>query len=95
MKLHHIIYIIICSLLLTGCSSRSGPDLSPEASSKNVKNVPDWFINTPQKEGYRYTTSTATSQDIFNLVAGSYAVLVTDANGNMTTTNYIVNDEDT
>ena len=35
---------------------------------------------------------TATSQDIFNLVAGSYAVVVTDANGNMTTTNYIVNE---
>jgi hypothetical protein len=35
---------------------------------------------------------TATSQDIFNLVAGSYSVLVTDANGNMITTNYIVNE---
>ena len=64
MKLHHIIYIIICSLLLTGCSSRSGPDLSPEASSKNVKNVPDWYLETPKVEGYLYSAANATSQSM-------------------------------
>ena len=64
MKLHHIIYIIICSLLLTGCSSRSGPDLSPEASSKNVKNVPDWYIETPIVEGYLYDAANGTSQSM-------------------------------
>ena len=64
MKLHHIIYIIICSLLLTGCSSRSGPDLSPEASSKNVKNVPDWYLEAPTVEGYLYDAANGTSQSM-------------------------------
>ena len=64
MKLHHIMYIIICSLLLTGCSSRSGPDLSPEASSKNVKNIPDWYLETPKVEGYLYSSANATSQSM-------------------------------
>ena len=64
MKLYHIIYIIIFSLLLTSCSSRSGPDLSPEASSKNVKNVPDWYLETPTVEGYLYNAANGTSQSM-------------------------------
>ena len=64
MKLHHIIYITICSLLLTGCGSRLGPDLSPEASRKTVRNLPDWYLNTPIKEGFKYQAAEATSQSM-------------------------------
>ena len=64
MKLHHIIYITICSLLLTSCGSRLGPDLSPEASRKAVKNLPKWFVNTPEKDGYKYQAGQATSQSM-------------------------------
>ena len=64
MKLHHIIYITICSLLLTGCSSKSGPDLSPEASKKALKSVPDWYMMTPTKEGFTYGTGEGTSQSM-------------------------------
>jgi hypothetical protein len=35
---------------------------------------------------------TATSQDIFNLVAGTYIITVTDANGNSTVETYVIND---
>jgi hypothetical protein len=35
---------------------------------------------------------TATSQDIFNLVAGTYIVTVTDANGNSTAETYVINE---
>ena len=64
MKLHHIIYITIFSLLLTGCGSRLGPDLSPEASRKAVKNLPKWFVETPTKDGYKYQAAQATSQSM-------------------------------
>ena len=64
MKLHHIIYITICSFLLTSCGSRLGPDLSPEASRKAVKNLPKWFVETPVKDGYKYQAAQATSQSM-------------------------------
>lgn len=44
--------------------SKKGPDLSPEASRKTIKNTPDWFISSPEKEGFKYVASTATSQDM-------------------------------
>ena len=51
-------------LLAANCGSSKGPDLSPEASRKTLSNFPSWFMNIPSKEGFRYETSTATSQDI-------------------------------
>jgi len=29
-----------------------------------MKNIPDWFLNTPSVDGLRYETATATSQDL-------------------------------
>ena len=54
----------VISLLFIGCGSKSGPDLSPEASRKAVKNLPEWFVNTPVKEGFKYTAAQATSQSM-------------------------------
>ena len=52
-------------LLLIGCGSTTkGPDLSPEPTKRIMKNIPDWYLNTPSKEGYRYETGSATSQDL-------------------------------
>ena len=59
-----IISITIIGILFIGCGSKSGPDLSPEASSKTVKNVPDWYLDTPKTEGYLYAASNATSQSM-------------------------------
>ena len=59
-----IISITIIGFLFIGCGSKSGPDLSPEASSKTVKNVPDWYLDTPKTEGYLYAASNATSQSM-------------------------------
>jgi len=56
--------IAIFGFLFIGCGSKSGPDLSPEASSKTVKNVPDWYLETPAIEGYLYATANATSQSM-------------------------------
>ena len=56
------IIVVSCSLFFVfNCGSSKGPDLSPEVSRKTLKNAPKWFMNTPEKEGYRYTTATATS----------------------------------
>ena len=56
--------ITIIGFLFLGCGSKSGPDLSPEASRKTVKNLPDWYLNTPVKEGFKYQTAEATSQSM-------------------------------
>jgi len=55
---------VVVTLCLISCGSVGGPDLSPEPTRKVMKNIPDWFLNTPSKEGFRYETATATSQDL-------------------------------
>ena len=59
-----VTFTLVLSLFLVGCGSSKGPDLSPEASRKTLASSPEWFLNTPEKEGYRYVSSTATSQDL-------------------------------
>ena len=60
----YIISVTIFGLLFIGCGSKSGPDLSPEAASKTVKNIPDWYLETPNVEGYLYSAANATSQSM-------------------------------
>ena len=64
MKYNLFTLIVVISFILIGCGSKSGPDLSPEASSKQVKNVPKWYLETPDKEGYVYAAANATSQNM-------------------------------
>ena len=64
MKLHYIFYITIYMLFLMGCSSKSGPDLTPDASRKTINSGPDWYSNPPQKEGFILASGSATSQDM-------------------------------
>jgi len=61
---YFLFILLTISLFIIGCGSRSGPDLSPEASSKTVKNLPDWYKITPVKEGFKYQASEATSQSM-------------------------------
>ena len=64
MKFKLLTFIMTCILILTGCGSKGGPDLSPEASRKTIKSAPDWMLNPPDKEGFVQHASTATSQDM-------------------------------
>ena len=64
MRNYFLFTLLTFSLFIIGCGSRSGPDLSPEASSKTVKNLPDWYKITPVKEGFKYQASEATSQSM-------------------------------
>ena len=64
MKYNLVTFMITCTLILTGCGSRGGPDLSPEASRKTIKSAPEWMLTQPHKEGFRFQASTATSQDM-------------------------------
>ena len=59
-----IISLTIIGFIFIGCGSKSGPDLSPEASSKTVKNIPDWYLDTPKTEGYLFAASNGTSQSM-------------------------------
>jgi len=58
-----LILTILLSLISFNCGS-GNPDLSPEPTRKVMKNIPDWFMTTPSKDGFRYETATATSQDL-------------------------------
>ena len=62
-RIFYSIFMLI-SLFLIGCGSKSGPDLSPEASRKTLKNVPDWYIDNPIKEGFIYEAADGTSQSM-------------------------------
>ena len=64
MKITYLFLIISVLFILNGCGSQSGPDLSPEASKKTVQNLPEWYLNNPDKGGYKYATAEATSQSM-------------------------------
>jgi len=64
MRNYFLFTLLIFGLLIIGCGSKSGPDLSPEASRKTVKNLPGWYMNTPVKDGYQYSAAEATSQSM-------------------------------
>ena len=64
MKKYLILTIITVSLFIIGCGTKGGPDLTPEASRKTVKNLPDWYMNTPVKNGFQYAGAEATSQSM-------------------------------
>ena len=64
MRNYFLFTLLTFSFFIIGCSSKSGPDLSPEPSRKTVKNLPDWYLNTPVKDGYQYSTAEATSQSM-------------------------------
>ena len=64
MKKYLILTIITVSLFIIGCGTKGGPDLTPEASRKTVKNLPDWYMNTPVKNGFQSAGAEATSQSM-------------------------------
>ena len=59
-----IILLLSLFIIFIGCAGKKGPDLSPDASRKTIGNMPEWFMNPPKKEGFRYNAGTATSQDM-------------------------------
>ena len=64
MRNYFLFTLLTFSLFIIGCGSKSGPDLSPEASRKTVKNIPDWYLNTPVNDDYQYAAAEATSQSM-------------------------------
>ena len=64
MKYNLLTILITASLILSGCGSKGGPDLSPEPTRKIMKNIPDWYLETPKTAGFRYESASATSQDL-------------------------------
>ena len=57
-------FIIMLAFMVFNCGTNKGPDLSPDPNRKVLKSLPDWYINNPIKEGFKYYASTATSQDL-------------------------------
>ena len=56
--------ITIMTLALWNCSgSTKGPNLTPEPTKSTFKSLPDWFNEKPEKDGYYYAATSATSRD--------------------------------
>ena len=62
--LNKYLILTVVAFMIIGCGPVGGPDLSPEPTRKIMKNIPDWYLNTPSKDGFRYSAATATSQDL-------------------------------
>ena len=58
------IMCVITGFFLTSCGSDNGPDLNPDPNKKSQKAIPDWYLNTPKAEGFKYETSMATSKSM-------------------------------
>ncbi len=56
--------LAMAGILVWNCSGSKGPDLSPDANRKTIKSAPDWYIHTPDSIHFRYSSSSATSQDM-------------------------------
>ena len=57
--------MILAAMIMFNCAGiRKGPDLSPEANRKTIKDAPQWYTQPPAKDGFRYEAATATSQDM-------------------------------
>lgn len=60
-----IVGLLLASVIAFNCAgTKKGPDLSPNANRKVIKDAPSWYITLPEKDGYRYSSNSATSQDM-------------------------------
>ena len=64
MNKYYILSVTILGLLFIACGTKSGPDLSPEASRKVLKSAPKWYLEGREKEGFTYQAAEATSQSM-------------------------------
>ena len=58
--------LLISTFLLVifiGCGNNKA-NLTPSPSSRTMNKAPEWFLNTPEQDGFVYTTATAVSQDM-------------------------------
>ena len=50
-------------VIFIGCGNNKA-NLTPSPSSRTMNKAPEWFLNTPEQDGFVYTTATAVSQDM-------------------------------
>ena len=58
-----ILAFSIFVMVFWSCSN-NGINLAPEPTRKMMKDIPDWYSNAPEKEGFRYAAASATSRDL-------------------------------
>ena len=63
MIIKRLIFLTLIVFTFQQCA-KSKTDLNPEASKSIIKGAPDWYLDTPTKEGFKLVSSSATSQDI-------------------------------
>jgi hypothetical protein len=62
-----LLMAFLCLIIFwTGCGGKQvqTAQKSIEIKSKDVKSVPDWFLNLPEDPNYLYAAATATSKDL-------------------------------
>ncbi|OUW60642.1 MAG: hypothetical protein CBD58_04510 [bacterium TMED198] len=60
------IFVLLILFFAMNCSGSAdpSPNLSPEASSDTVEGLPEWFLNSPEKDGFQYMAAEATSRQM-------------------------------
>ena len=64
MKKKIFVLLILFFAMNCGGSADPSPNLSPEASSDTVEGLPEWFLNSPEKDGFQYMAAEATSRQM-------------------------------
>ena len=59
----NIFFVVVLVFAFQQCANKK-TDLNPEASRSIIKGAPDWYLNTPKKEGFKLVPSSATSADM-------------------------------
>ena len=60
MIIKRLIFLTLIVFTFQQCA-KSKTDLNPEASKSIIKGAPDWYLDTPTKEGFKLVSSSATS----------------------------------
>ena len=63
MIIKRLIFLTLIVFTFQQCA-KSKTDLNPEASKSIIKGAPDWYLDTPTKEGFKLVSSSATSKDM-------------------------------
>ena len=64
MIIKRLIFLTLIVFTFQQCA-KSKTDLNPEASKSIIKGAPDWYLDTPTKEGFKLVSSSATVSSLF------------------------------
>lgn len=59
-----LLVIPLLAALAVGCGGPKTTDLTPKANRETIKDMPEWFLETPNDPSYLFASATMTSRDL-------------------------------